>query len=75
MAKHLPAEDPSEWLVRARFNLMTAREPHLVGGPLAELVFNAHLVAEKACPMVSRGPASPARETRRTPVVSAIGFS
>ena len=48
MAKHLPAEDPSEWLVRARFNLMIAREPHLVGGPLAELVFNAHQAAEKA---------------------------
>ena len=48
MPKRLPAEDPQDWLTRARFNLLIAREPHLVGGPLAELVFNAHQAAEKS---------------------------
>jgi HEPN domain-containing protein len=48
MPKRLPAEDPQDWLARARFNLTIAREPHLLGGPIAELVFNAHQAAEKA---------------------------
>jgi HEPN domain-containing protein len=48
MPKRLPAEDPWDWLSRARFNLVIAREPHLLGGPIAELVFNAHQAAEKA---------------------------
>ncbi|WP_419166753.1 HEPN domain-containing protein [Candidatus Palauibacter sp.] len=45
--EHLPANDPREWLNRARSNL-TRAENRLPGVYLEDLCFDAHQAAEKA---------------------------